>query len=111
VVLDRPRHEVGLYKLTHNLKAPGFTPCIYKVENRFQAFAFKCNLYRYCSGLIAELRMAGARIKLISDGDVEAAIATCDPDSGEAVQVEVYARLIRLASSIASADCFSLYTS
>jgi fructose-1,6-bisphosphatase/sedoheptulose 1,7-bisphosphatase-like protein len=35
------------------------------------------------SGLIAELRLAGARIKLISDGDVEAAIATCKPESGE----------------------------
>ena len=33
-------------------------------------------------GLIEELRMAGARIKLISDGDVEAAIAVCDPESG-----------------------------
>lgn len=33
-------------------------------------------------GIIAELREAGARIKLIQDGDVEAAIATCDPDSG-----------------------------
>ena len=33
-------------------------------------------------GLVEELRMAGARIKLISDGDVEAAIAVCDPESG-----------------------------
>ena len=33
-------------------------------------------------GIIAELREAGARIRLIPDGDVEAAIATCDPESG-----------------------------
>ena len=34
------------------------------------------------AGLVEELRLAGARIKLIADGDVEAALATCDPDSG-----------------------------
>jgi len=33
-------------------------------------------------GLIEELRFAGARIKLLKDGDVEAALATCDPNSG-----------------------------
>lgn len=33
-------------------------------------------------GLVEELRLAGARIKLISDGDVEAALAVCDPESG-----------------------------
>ena len=32
--------------------------------------------------LISEIRDAGARIMLIGDGDVSAAIATCDPDSG-----------------------------
>jgi fructose-1,6-bisphosphatase II len=32
--------------------------------------------------LIAEVRLAGARIWLIGDGDVSAAIATCKPDSG-----------------------------
>lgn len=32
--------------------------------------------------LIAEVREAGARIKLIKDGDVSAAIATCFPESG-----------------------------
>ncbi len=32
--------------------------------------------------LIAEVRRAGARIWLIGDGDVSAAIATCKPDSG-----------------------------
>ncbi|MES2504013.1 MAG: class II fructose-bisphosphatase [Myxococcota bacterium] len=32
--------------------------------------------------LIAEVRKAGARVHLISDGDVSAAIATCLPDSG-----------------------------
>jgi len=32
--------------------------------------------------LIAEVRKAGARIRLIQDGDVSAAIATCEPDSG-----------------------------
>jgi fructose-1,6-bisphosphatase class II len=32
--------------------------------------------------LIAEIRRAGARIWLIGDGDVSAAIATCVPDSG-----------------------------
>ena len=32
--------------------------------------------------LIAEIRKAGARIFLISDGDVSAAIATCKPQSG-----------------------------
>ena len=34
------------------------------------------------SDLIAEVRKAGARIWLIGDGDVSAAIATCKPDSG-----------------------------
>ncbi len=32
--------------------------------------------------LISEIRDAGARIMLIGDGDVSAAIATCEPDSG-----------------------------
>lgn len=32
--------------------------------------------------LIEEVRKAGARIKLIRDGDVAAALATCKPDSG-----------------------------
>ncbi len=32
--------------------------------------------------LISEIRGAGARIRLIEDGDVDAAIATCKPDSG-----------------------------
>lgn len=32
--------------------------------------------------LIEEIRKAGARIKLIPDGDVHAAIATCDPETG-----------------------------
>jgi fructose-1,6-bisphosphatase II len=32
--------------------------------------------------LVREVRAAGARIKLIGDGDVAAAIATCFPDSG-----------------------------
>lgn len=32
--------------------------------------------------LIAELRKSGCRISLIGDGDVSAAIATCNPDSG-----------------------------
>lgn len=32
--------------------------------------------------LIQEVREAGARIKLISDGDVSAAIATCKPETG-----------------------------
>ena len=32
--------------------------------------------------LIAEVRASGARIKLIGDGDVSAAIATCFPESG-----------------------------
>jgi hypothetical protein len=29
------------------MKGPGFNPRAYEVKNRFQAFAFKCNLYRY----------------------------------------------------------------
>lgn len=33
-------------------------------------------------GLINEVRSSGARINLIGDGDVAAAIATCNPDSG-----------------------------
>lgn len=33
-------------------------------------------------GLIDEVRKAGARIRLISDGDVSAAIATCVPETG-----------------------------
>jgi fructose-1,6-bisphosphatase II len=32
--------------------------------------------------LIAEVRQAGARIRLIGDGDVSAAVMTCNPDSG-----------------------------
>ena len=32
--------------------------------------------------LIAQIRAAGARIRLLSDGDVAAAIATARPDSG-----------------------------
>lgn len=32
--------------------------------------------------LIAEIRRAGARVRLITDGDVSAAIATCFPESG-----------------------------
>ena len=34
-------------QLTHSLKAPGFNHRTYRARNRFQAFAFKCNLYRY----------------------------------------------------------------
>jgi len=34
------------------------------------------------AALIAEVRAAGARIRLISDGDVGGAIATADPDAG-----------------------------
>lgn len=33
-------------------------------------------------GLIREVRESGARIRLIEDGDVSAAIATCQPESG-----------------------------
>ena len=29
------------------MKAPGFNPCTYEVEIRFQILTFKCNLYRY----------------------------------------------------------------
>jgi DNA topoisomerase-2 len=43
--------KVGLYKLnavvSDILNAPGFNHCAYKVKTRIQAFAFKCNLYRY----------------------------------------------------------------
>lgn len=34
------------------------------------------------TALIEEVRKAGARIKLIRDGDIAAALATCKPDSG-----------------------------
>lgn len=34
------------------------------------------------SAVIEEVRKAGARIKLIRDGDIAAALATCKPDSG-----------------------------
>jgi fructose-1,6-bisphosphatase II len=34
------------------------------------------------AALIAEVRQAGARIRLISDGDVGGALATCDPATG-----------------------------
>lgn len=33
-------------------------------------------------GLIEEVRAAGARIRLINDGDLSAAISTCNPDTG-----------------------------
>lgn len=36
----------------------------------------------YNQGVIEEIRRVGARVRLISDGDVAAAIATCIPDSG-----------------------------
>lgn len=36
----------------------------------------------YNAGVIEEIRRIGARVRLISDGDVAAAIATCIPDSG-----------------------------
>jgi fructose-1,6-bisphosphatase II len=39
--------------------------------------------------LIAEVRAAGARIRLISDGDVGGAIATADPDTGIDVLIGV----------------------
>jgi hypothetical protein len=29
------------------LQAPDFNPCVYEARNWFQAFVFKCNLYRY----------------------------------------------------------------
>jgi hypothetical protein len=38
-------------QLTHSLKTPGFNPCTCQVRNRLQAFAFKCNLYRYIEGV------------------------------------------------------------
>lgn len=34
------------------------------------------------AGLISDVRMAGARVRLITDGDVSAGIATCLPESG-----------------------------
>jgi hypothetical protein len=34
-------------QLTHSLKAPGFNPLTLNVISWFQAFAFKCSLYRY----------------------------------------------------------------
>jgi hypothetical protein len=37
----------SLTSVTHRLNAPGFNPLTYKLKNRFQAFAFKFNLYRY----------------------------------------------------------------
>lgn len=41
------------------------------------------------SDLIAEIRRAGARIWLIGDGDVSAAISTCNPDSGVDVMMGI----------------------
>ena len=45
---------VGLYscliQLTCSLKAHGYNPRAYKVRRHFQAFALKCNLYRYTTG-------------------------------------------------------------
>jgi hypothetical protein len=37
-------------QLTQSLKAPGFNPRSYQVKPRFQAFAFKSNLFRYTKG-------------------------------------------------------------
>ena len=42
---------------------------------------FRSNRPRH-EKLIAEVRATGARIKLIGDGDVSAAISTCFPESG-----------------------------
>ena len=39
-------------------------------------------LFRSYEGIIREVREAGARIKLIQDGDVHAAIATCKDETG-----------------------------
>nr|MBP9675065.1 class II fructose-bisphosphatase [Bacteriovoracaceae bacterium] len=55
------------------------------------AFAKKCRIQDLTAiildrprheNLIAEVRKSGARIVLISDGDVSAAISTCNPDTG-----------------------------
>jgi hypothetical protein len=55
-ILDRRRFDkavvgpgrTSLIQLTyHSLKVPGFNPCTHQVISWFQAFAFKCNLYRY----------------------------------------------------------------
>jgi len=39
--------------------------------------------------LIAEIRNAGARVRLITDGDVSAAVATCFPESGVDVMMGI----------------------
>jgi hypothetical protein len=47
--------------LTHSLKPPGFNnPCAYKLKSRFQAFAFKFNLYLYTTGVDAAWAVCSA---------------------------------------------------
>ena len=41
------------------------------------------------TGMISQVRKAGARIKLFSDGDVATAIATCIPDSGIDIMIGI----------------------
>ncbi|HEX9305865.1 MAG TPA: fructose-bisphosphatase class II, partial [Anaeromyxobacter sp.] len=45
--------------------------------------------------LVAEVRAAGARIKLIGDGDVAAAINTCFPETGTIRYIETVHRFSR----------------
>jgi hypothetical protein len=44
------------------MKGVWFQPCTYQVRNWFQAFPFKCNLYRYTAGTAAAAGIA-QRIK------------------------------------------------
>jgi hypothetical protein len=85
--------------LTHSLKAPGFISCAYEVKNRFQAFAFKCNLYRYIADrLVASIDahyeragIAGAGAHAVAGGGKLAQRAAAVSAAGRAAERAVEA--------------------
>jgi hypothetical protein len=45
------------------LKAPGFNLCAYEVKTWFQAFDFKCKVYRYTTALAVSSMARGGKGK------------------------------------------------
>jgi hypothetical protein len=66
-------------QFTHSLKAPGFNPRAYEVKKRFQAFAFKCSLYRY---IAAEKETAAE--KAATDARIAAKATAAEAEAAEA---------------------------
>lgn len=65
------------YSVAHNLR--GIAKALAKKINEVTVVVLDRPRHEK---LIAEIRKTGARVRLITDGDVAAAIATCFPDSG-----------------------------